>query len=240
LEGQFANPDRQRQRVETLGAVLRSAATIVIWTIALLMIGDTLGLNMAPVLASAGVGGLAIGFGAQSLVKDFLSGMFMLAEDQYGVGDVIDTGDAIGTVEDVTMRMTRLRDASGVVWYVRNGEIRRIGNRSQGWSTALVDLPVGAEESAQHVIDVLGAAMTAFDADPAWSEHLLEAPTVAGVESVGGGAITVRITARCPANQHIAVQRAIRERALAALAQAGIRLAPGAPPSGPVPAPASS
>ena len=155
LEGPFVNPERQRQRVETLGSILRSLATVVIVIIAVLMIGEELGLNMAPVLASAGVGGVALGFGAQSLVKDFLSGMFMLAEDQYGVGDFIDTGEAVGTVEEVTLRVTRLRDAQGVIWYVRNGEIVRVANKSQGWSTAMVDIPVSALESPEHVIEAV-------------------------------------------------------------------------------------
>ncbi|MEP7160182.1 MAG: mechanosensitive ion channel family protein [Dermatophilaceae bacterium] len=230
LEEQFANPERQSQRVVTLGSVLRSIATVVISMVAILMVGDQLGLNMAPVLASAGVGGVALGFGAQSLVKDFLSGMFMLAEDQYGVGDTIDTGEAIGVVEDVTLRVTRLRDASGVIWYVRNGEIVRVANRSQGWSTASVDIPVAYDESPERVISVLREAMDSLDADPHWDDTLLEAPKVVGVESVTGGTMTIRIFAKCAPNQHWGVQREIRERGLTACAAAGIR--------GPVMAPA--
>ena len=133
-----------------MGAILKSTSTFVIFTLALLTVMATVGLPLGPLLASAGVGGVALGFGAQSLVKDFLSGIFMILEDQYGVGDVIDTGEAVGTVEDVTLRVTRLRDASGIVWYVRNGEIVRIGNRSQGWSTALVDIPVGLQRESRH------------------------------------------------------------------------------------------
>ncbi len=223
LEGQFAEPERQSQRVVTLGSVLRSIATVVITMVAFLMVGDQLGLNMAPVLASAGVGGVALGFGAQSLVKDFLSGMFMLAEDQYGVGDTIDTGEAIGVVEDVTLRVTRLRDANGVIWYVRNGEIVRVANRSQGWSTASVDIPVAYDESAERVIGVLREAMASLDADPDWDDPLLEAPKVVGVESVTGGTMTIRIFAKCAPNQHWGVQREIRERGLTACAAAGIR-----------------
>ena len=98
---------------------------------------------------------MALGFGAQSLVKDFLSGIFMILEDQYGVGDVIDTGEAIGTVEEVSLRVTRLRDGQGVVWYIRNGEIIRIGNKSQGWSTAMVDIPVAYSENLDKVIPLI-------------------------------------------------------------------------------------
>ena len=123
---------RHQQRMATTASVLKSTLTGIIGGSALLMILDLLGLPLAPLLASAGVGGLAIGFGAQSLVKDFFSGVFMIAEDQYGVGDVIDTGTVSGTVEEVTLRITRLRDADGVVWYLRNGEILRVGNRSPG------------------------------------------------------------------------------------------------------------
>ena len=230
LEEQFATPERQRQRVETLGSVRRSIATVVISIVAILMIGDQLGLNMAPVLASAGVGGVALGFGAQSLVKDFLSGIFMLAEDQYGVGDIIDTGEAVGVVEEVSLRVTRLRDAQGVIWYVRNGEIVRVANRSQGWSTATVDIPVAYDESPEKVISVLREAMESLDADPAWDDKLLEAPHVVGVESVTGGTMTIRILAKCAPNEHWGVQREIRERGLTAITAAQIRgpvLAPG-------------
>lgn len=236
LEGGLLNPERQHQRVETLGSVLRSIATIVILVITVLMVGDQLGLNMAPVLASAGIGGVALGFGAQSLVKDFLSGMFMLAEDQYGVGDVIDVGTASGTVEEVSLRVTRIRDPNGVIWYVRNGEIVSVANKSQGWSTAMVDIPVSALESPEHVIEVLRAAMADLDDDAAWADILMEEPRVAGVESATGGAMTIRILAKCAPNQHWGVQREIRERGLTACAAAGIKPPPSYPSYGGNPA----
>ncbi len=135
-----------------MGAILKSTSTFAISAMAILTVMGLLGLPLGPLLASAGVGGVALGFGAQSLVKDFLSGIFMIVEDQYGVGDVIDTGEAIGTVEDVTLRVTRLRDGNGVVWYIRNGEIVRIGNRSQGWSTAVVDTAVAYDEDIDRAI----------------------------------------------------------------------------------------
>lgn len=215
--------ERQRARVTTLGSVLRSIASVVVWTTAVLMIGTELGLNMAPVLASAGVGGVALGFGAQSLVKDFLSGMFMILEDQYGVGDVIDTGDVVGTVEEVTLRVTRLRDADGVVWYVRNGEILRIANRSQGWTTAIVDVPFAPDESPERVTAILRQQMTEMFADAAWKPVLLEIPDVAGVESITAGATIIRIFAKCAPNKHWGAQREIRERCKTALNHAGIR-----------------
>ncbi|WP_168581827.1 mechanosensitive ion channel family protein [Gephyromycinifex aptenodytis] len=215
--------ERQRARITTLGSVMRSVASIVIWSVAALMIGSQLGLDMTPVLASAGVGGVALGFGAQSLVKDFLSGIFMILEDQYGVGDVIDTGEVVGTVEEVTLRITRLRDAEGVVWYVRNGEIVRVANKSQGWTTGIIDIPVAPDEDPMAVTAILRAEMKRMYQEPEWAEVLLAEPSVAGVESINAGAMSIRVFAKCQPNQHWGAQREIRERGKVALSQAGIR-----------------
>ena len=224
--------ERKTQRAATMGAILKSTSTFVIFTLALLTVMATVGLPLGPLLASAGVGGVALGFGAQSLVKDFLSGIFMILEDQYGVGDVIDTGEAVGTVEDVTLRVTRLRDASGIVWYVRNGEIVRIGNRSQGWSTALVDIPVGYSENLDVVLPLIRDVMHDLDESEDWTTRLLEEPMVAGVESMLGGVVTVRIIAKCAPNESFPVSREIRERVKAAFDQAGIRAPQVMPPYG--------
>jgi len=221
---------RGTQRTGTMGAILKSTSTFVIFTLALLTVMATVGLPLGPLLASAGVGGVALGFGAQSLVKDFLSGIFMILEDQYGVGDVIDAGEAVGTVEDVTLRVTRLRDASGIVWYVRNGEIVRIGNRSQGWSTALVDIPVGYSENLDTVLPLIREVVHELDGSEEWSTRLLEEPVVAGVESMLGGVVTVRIIAKCAPNESFPVSREIRERVKAAFDQAGIRAPQVMPP----------
>ena len=132
--------DRHAQRTRTMGRLLRSVTMVFVTVIAILSIMQVLGLPLSPLLASAGVGGVALGFGAQSLVKDYLSGIFMILEDQYGVGDQINVGDVTGTVEDVTLRVTRIRDAAGMVWYIRNGEIVRVGNVSKGFSTAVIDV----------------------------------------------------------------------------------------------------
>ena len=145
-------PERRRQRAEALGSVLRSVASATIFSVAIMLVLGELGIDLAPLLASAGIAGIAIGFGAQNLVKDFLAGLFMLLEDQYGVGDVVDVGETSGTVEAVGLRITTIRDARGVVWYVRNGEIARVGNKSQGWALVIVDVPVGfagVEEAAE-------------------------------------------------------------------------------------------
>jgi len=224
--------ERKTQRAATMGAILKSTSTFVIFTLALLTVMATVGLPLGPLLASAGVGGVALGFGAQSLVKDFLSGVFMILEDQYGVGDVIDTGEAIGTVEDVTLRVTRLRDASGVVWYVRNGEIVRIGNRSQGWSTALVDIPVGYSESLDTVLPLIRKVVHDLDESEDWKTRLLEEPVVAGVESMTGGVVTVRVIAKCAPNESFPVSREIRARVKAAFDEAGVLAPQVAPPYG--------
>lgn len=224
--------ERRLQRTKTLGSVLRSIITGVVFGVAVLMVLAELGLALGPVLASAGVAGVALGFGAQSLVRDFLSGMFMLLEDQYGVGDVIDTGEAVGTVEGVTLRVTKLRDANGVAWYVPNGQILRVANKSQGWSMAIVDLPVASSQDLEQVQAVVAGVLAEVYADPRWQEVLLEEPTVAGVEQIVGNTVTIRVLAKTAPNEQFAVQRHIRERTLRAFDAAGVQApaAFGAPP----------
>ncbi|MBW8171756.1 mechanosensitive ion channel family protein [Ornithinimicrobium sp. Arc0846-15] len=215
--------ERRRQRALTLGSLLRSLSTFGIGLVAVLMVMSEFGLPLGPLLASAGVGGVALGFGAQSLVKDFLSGVFMIIEDQYGVGDVIDTGEATGTVEEVGLRITRLRDATGVVWFIRNGEILRIGNKSEGWAAALIDIPVSYEEEPAEVIDILEKVVDAVYGDEAWHDKFVERPDVVGVESVSGGVMTVRIVAKCYPGEQWAIPRVMRQRAKAQLDAAGVK-----------------
>ncbi|WP_211223125.1 mechanosensitive ion channel family protein [Propionicicella superfundia] len=219
---------RVEQRTATIGSLLRSIVAFVVWIIAILMILSALGIPLTPLLASAGVGGIALAFGAQSLVKDFLSGVFMIMEDQYGVGDLIDVGDVTGTVEEVTLRVTRLRDADGMVWYIRNGEILRVGNVSQGWSTTNVDIPLATGQDTQKAIDVLAGVAESFAADPEWTDVLLNPPSVLGVESISAGQITLRMSVRTAPNQQWAPARALREASVTALAKAGFR-APALP-----------
>src|SRR5919112_692989 len=155
-EGQFI-PERRRQRAEAIGSVLRSFVSAVVFTIAALLVMGEFGFNLGPLLASAGIVGVALGFGAQSLVKDLIAGLFMLLEDQYGVGDTVDAGEATGVVESVGLRITTVRDGQGVLWYIRNGEIVRVGNKSQGWAMVMVDMPIGFVNS-EHAIAVLKSA----------------------------------------------------------------------------------
>ncbi|MDQ2755924.1 MAG: mechanosensitive ion channel family protein [Actinomycetota bacterium] len=215
---------RHVQRTTTMGSLLRSITTFVVYGIAVLTMMSLVGLPLGPLLASAGVGGVALGFGAQSLVKDFLSGIFMIVEDQYGVGDLVDTGEVVGTVEEVSLRVTRIRDWTGIVWYVRNGEILRIGNRSQGWSMAIVDIPVGSRDDVPRAIEVIGSSLASMASEQPWADDLVEAPTVAGVESVAAGIATIRVLAKCAPTRNVGVQREMRERVLAGFAEAGLKL----------------
>ncbi|KGN34758.1 small mechanosensitive ion channel protein MscS [Knoellia sinensis KCTC 19936] len=217
---------RHKQRTATLGSLLRSIVSFVVGLIAVLTVMSTVGIDLAPILATAGVGGVALGFGAQSLVKDFLSGIFMILEDQYGVGDVIDTGEAIGTVEEVTLRVTRLRDADGVTWYIRNGEIVRIGNLSQHRATAIVDVPVAYDEDVARVSSVIREAAEAMAGDEVWDGRLLDTPTVAGVESLTGSTLTIRVLAETSPGEKVEVQRELRQRIKTALDAAGVKAPP--------------
>ena len=137
--------ERRSQRGRTIGSLLRSVSSFLIYGIAFVMVLAEFGVDVAPILASAGVLGLAIGFGAQNLVRDFLSGIFMMLEDQYGVGDTVDLGEVTGDVEAVGLRITTIRDIAGTVWYVRNGEILRVGNFSKGFAIAVVDVPLAVK-----------------------------------------------------------------------------------------------
>ena len=235
---------RREQRAEALGQLLRSVTTFSIVSLAILVLLSQMGVNLAPLLASAGVVGVALGFGAQTLVKDFLSGIFLVLEDQFGVGDVVDLGPAIGTVEEVTLRITRVRDLSGIVWYVRNGEILRVGNRSQGWTTAVVDVPVAFNEDLDRVRRVVEKVGTMMDGDPAYDGILFGIPQYAGVESVSGDAVFVRVIAKAAPDQQMTAARAIREQIKLGFDGAGIKvpvlvrqnLPGGTPPATPPPA----
>ena len=170
-----AEVERRRQRALTLGSLMRNIAAIVIFTVAFLTVLAEFDVSLAPLLASAGIAGIALGFGAQELVKDFLAGIFMIVEDQFGVGDVIDAGEATGTVEEVTLRVTRLRDATGVVWFIRNGEMVRVGNKSMGYAMATIDIPVAYDEDPARVIPLLEQVVEEVWADPeqqaSWSRR---------------------------------------------------------------------
>jgi moderate conductance mechanosensitive channel len=213
---------RRVQRAETVGALLKSVASFGIWSLAGLMALGTLGLDLGPLIAGAGIVGVAVGFGSQNLVRDFISGIFMLMEDQYGVGDVVDAGPATGTVEGVGLRTTRLRDVSGTLWHIPNGEIRRVGNRSQGWARALVDVEVAYSTDLEAATRTIERVAHELYEDEQWAPRLLEQPEVWGVEELGPDGIRVRLVAKTRPLEQWNVARELRARLKVAFDQAGI------------------
>ena len=214
---------RAEQRTRTLGSLLRSVSGIVITVIVILTVMSILGIPLTPLLASAGVGGIALAFGAQSLVKDYLTGIFMIMEDQFGVGDFITIGDISGTVQEVTLRVTRIQDGTGMIWYVRNGEVLKVGNLTQGHSTGMVDIPVAYDADPAAVLSVLHDVATAVGDDPEFADALVEPPMVLGVNAISAGAMTFQVMVKAHPNQQYGVLRAFRERAQVALSAAGIK-----------------
>ncbi len=224
LGGLLVNAERRRQRSEAIGSVLRSVASFVIMGTAALMVLGAFKINLAPLLASAGVAGVALGFGARNLVTDFLSGVFMILEDQYGVGDSIDAGVASGEVIEVGLRVTKLRGENGAIWYVRNGEVKRIGNLSQGWSTAGVDVTVRPTEDLEQVRKAITAAAETMTKEEPWSEQLWGPVEVLGLDAVLLDSMTVRVTAKTMPGKSVGVERELRWRIKQALDDAGIRM----------------
>ena len=214
--------ERAAARARTLGALLKSVTTVVIVGIAAVVILGLAGVNVGPVVASAGIVGIAVGFGAQSLIRDFLTGVFMIFEDQYGVGDVVDTGQATGTVDDVGLRLTKLRDENGVIWYVPNGSIARVGNKSQGWAVADVQVPVAASEDLDHVQGVLRDTAEQLAGHPVWSADVLDESPVVSVESITPEAVMLRLRLHTRATKQGAVTRELRVKVKEALDAAGI------------------
>lgn len=224
---------RQEMRAETIGSVLGSIASFAIFGVAFLMILGEFGISLGPVLASAGVVGLAIGFGAQSLVQDFLSGLFLMSEDQLGVGDVVDVGDAVGTVEVMTLRITKIRDLDGNLWYVRNGEILRVCNMNQDWANAVIEVPLDYLVDVEAAKRVMEECLQEFADDPEYAPQLLDKPEVSGVTAIGNGAVTIRSIIKTKPGAQWAIGRSARAWIKQRLDQEGIRVAmPVLPMSG--------
>lgn len=231
LGGLLVNAERRRQRSEAIGSVLRSVTSFLILGTAALMMLGALNINLAPLLASAGVAGVALGFGARNLVTDFLSGVFMILEDQYGVGDTIDAGVASGEVIEVGLRVTKLRGDNGEIWYVRNGEVKRIGNLSQGWATAGVDVVVRPTEDLETVRTVITRVAGKMAKDDPWNERLWGPVEVLGLDAVLLDSMTVRLSAKTMPGQALAVERELRWRIKRAFDEAGIRIVGGLLPA---------
>jgi len=212
LESAGLVSERRAQRAATIGSVLRSAMSFTVLVIAFLLILSELQVNLAPFIAGTSIVGVALGFGAQNIVKDFLSGMFMMLEDQYGVGDVIDFEKASGTVEAVGLRTTRLRDVNGTVWYVRNGEVVRVGNQSQGYAQVVLDVPIDA------AADVAAASAAILDeaqrmhTEQQWTKSFLGDPDLQGVESMTREETVIRIVARTRPGEQWRIARELRRR----------------------------
>jgi len=222
LTGTSTRDVRSVARAQTLGQVLRSVSTAVVFGVASLLVLGEIGINLGPLLAGAGIAGVAIGFGAQSLVKDFLSGVFMLLEDQYGVGDTIDVGEAVGTVEAVTLRSTRLRDAEGTVWHVPNGQILRVGNKSQQWARAIVDVAVAYGTDIRRATEIIEEVAHGLRDEPDWAALLQEDPEVLGVEALGADGVNIRLSVQTEPGEQFKVMRELRLRLREAMDVAGI------------------
>jgi len=224
------NLARASMRTETLGTALRSVAGLAIYSVALVWILSTLGIDLGPLLAGAGVVGVALGFGAQNLVKDFLAGMFILLEDQYGIGDIVDVGDvsnpvASGVVESISLRSTRLRDVNGTLWHIPNGEIRAVGNKSQLWARSLIDLAVPYGTDVNRAMAVIKQVADDLWHDPAWADQVLEEPEMWGVENLGPAEVTIRLVMKVEPARQFDVNRELRARLLAAFTREGIEIA---------------
>ncbi|WP_105973265.1 mechanosensitive ion channel family protein [Streptomyces geranii] len=229
IGGLLANNERRRQRSQAIGSVLRSVASFIIMGTAALMILGAFEINLAPLLASAGVAGVAIGFGARNLVTDFLSGVFMILEDQYGVGDTIDAGVASGEVIEVGLRVTKLRGDQGEIWYVRNGEVKRIGNLSQGWATAGVDVTVRADEDLDRLKATLAEVGEQLSKEEPWNEMLWGPIEILGLDSVLLDSMVIHLSAKTMPGKSLTIERELRWRVKRALDAAGIRIVGGTP-----------
>jgi small conductance mechanosensitive channel len=213
---------RREQRAQSIGDGLRSFASLLISLLAFVAILNAFGIALGSILAGAGLLGVALGFGAQNLLRDVIAGTFMLFEDQFGVGDVIDVGEAVGTVEHMSLRVTRLRDVGGVVWHVPNGEVRRVGNLSQQWSRAILDIPIAYDADVDVATDAIKAAADTLWRDERWATRILAEPEVLGVESIAATGITIRLAVKTLPAEQWKVARELRVRIKAALDEARV------------------
>lgn len=252
LTARLAAPKRLRdarteQRARTVADAVASLWRVVVGVIATLTVIGLLGVELGPLVAGAGIAGVALAFGAQSLIKDYLSGLFVLLEDQYSVGDVITVGTTSGTVEDVNLRVTRIRSVDGTVWFIPNGEIRAVGNQSMEWSRAVVDVTIGYENDSAAVMAALAEEIDAMHRDPAWSPFLLEPPEVQGLQAMVAEGVSIRILAKTAPRKQWDVARELRSRITERMRRDGVRgpgrtvlvsagaLDGGAPPPAPPP-----
>jgi small-conductance mechanosensitive channel len=204
---------RAQARYETLTAVFRSIVTAIVWMVALVVILDTFGISLGPLLATAGIAGIALGFGTQTMVRDFITGFFIVAEDQFGVGDTIDLGGgAKGVVERVTLRSTHLRDPEGTVWHVANGQITRVANKSQEWARALIDVVLPYEADIEVVSGVMQEVADSMQADAEWAPRILERAEIWGIQEFDADGVHVRMVIKTEPAAQFGVLRELRGR----------------------------
>ena len=214
----------REQQTRTLAAVVYSGASKVVWALAMLMAAQEFGLNITPVAAVAGLASLAIGFGAQNLVRDIISGFYIILEDQYGIGDTIQVGETVGRVEHLTLRRTVVRDLRGALVTLSNGDIRTVGNLSRDWSQAFVDVAVSPDVPQDLVLQALDAAVTDLRNDPAWSQALVDGPRILGLQSFDQNSSIVRLQVRTAPARHDDVARELRRRIQLQFQRQGIAL----------------
>jgi moderate conductance mechanosensitive channel len=210
------------KRARTLAGFLRTAASVLLYALALTMILRELGLDITPILAGAGVAGVAVGFGAQGLIRDLISGLFILAEDQFRVGDVIKTAGVAGQVEGITLRVTQVRDLEGVVHTIPNGEIKVVSNLTKEYSRVSLDVGVSYREDLDRAIKVLEGVGRALAEDPQYGAFFLEPPVVLGVEALAETQVTLRLLAKTQPLRQWEVARELRKRIKAAFDREGI------------------
>jgi small conductance mechanosensitive channel len=215
---------RRAQRAETVAALLRSVASIVIWVMASLTALSELNIELGPLVAGASIAGVALGFGAQTLVRDFLAGIFVLLEDQYGVGDMIETEAATGRVEVVSLRSTQVRDLHGTLWHIPNGELKKVGNFSQGWSQAVLDVEVAEDADLEATKRAIEKAARELMDDPDLGPRILDEPQVWGVERIADGAVAIRLVVRTSPRARWRVERELRARVKQALEKRNVPL----------------
>jgi small conductance mechanosensitive channel len=214
---------RREQRAETIGSVLRSVTSVFVYGIALIEVLGVVGINLAPIIAGAGIVGVAVAFGAQNLVSDFISGVFMVLEDQYGVGDLVDVGPAVGTIEGVSLRVTRVRDLNGTLWHVRNGQIQRIGNLSQHWARSVILVTVAYDQPIDEAERLIKEAADSVWHDETLGGLILEEPELSGVQEVTADSIVIRMLIKTVPGQQWAIERELRKRIKVAFDAAGVR-----------------
>ncbi len=214
----------REQQTRTLAGVLYGAGSKVVWVVALLTALDKVGINPTPALTLAGLASVAVGFGAQTLVRDVISGFYIVLEDQYVVGDTVQIADYVGRVEHLTLRRTVIRDPRGALVTIANGEIRMVSNLSRDWSQTFVDVSLAPESPIERTLQALEVAAAALRSDPAWSQALVDGPRILGLQSLGRTSSTVRLQVRTAPTRQDEVARELRRRIQVEFQRQGIPL----------------